>query len=235
MSTMDVTAWLDTRADIYLPVDSSALLTEALIDSFTQVCDQIEGGAGDRITVLHVIGENAPQRVDRQWPGDDVDIQLVSRWERTLRRLERLPGAIIGIAQGNCSGPALEILLSADHRIGTLDLSLSLPVSNGQVWPGMAVHRLATQIGVAAARQLVLFGRNTPADVALRIGLLDEITADLTESVMFAGNVVGGLVGSELAIRRRLLLDATTTGFEDSLGAHLAACDRMLRRSQQRG
>ena len=35
--------------------------------------------------------------------------------------------------------------------------------------------------------------------------------------------------GRELAIRRRLLLDATTTSYEDALGAHLAACDRAVR------
>ena len=30
-------------------------------------------------------------------------------------------------------------------------------------------------------------------------------------------------------LRRRLLLDAGYTSFEDALGAHLAACDRALR------
>jgi len=37
--------------------------------------------------------------------------------------------------------------------------------------------------------------------------------------------------GRELSIRRRLLLEAASTSFEDALGAHLAACDRALRRA----
>ncbi|KOG89867.1 enoyl-CoA hydratase, partial [Streptomyces varsoviensis] len=42
-----------------------------------------------------------------------------------------------------------------------------------------------------------------------------------------------GLSGKDLAIRRQLLLDARTTSFEDALGPHLAACDRLLRGTAQ--
>ena len=31
-------------------------------------------------------------------------------------------------------------------------------------------------------------------------------------------------------MRRQLMLDAATTTFENALGSHLAACDRVLRR-----
>ena len=171
--------------------------------------------------------------LDSRWPGDGVSLRQVTAWERALRRVERLPAAIIGVAQGNCTGPALEVLLATDYRIATPEVSLRLSVSSGRVWPGMALHRLATQIGVARARQLVLFGRTIPVDDAARIGLVDAVAADLADAVMFAINVFGGLDGSELAIRRRLLLDATTCSFEESLGGHLAACDRMMRHTDQ--
>jgi isomerase DpgB len=229
--TTDLNLWLDARADVYQPIDCSQPLTASAIVSLVQVCDRIERNDGECVVVLHVTGEPALGDQGNQWPGAQASIQQVSSWERTLRRLERLPAAIIGVAEGSCTGPALEILLATDYRIATPDLTLKLPVSNGQVWPGMALHRLATQVGVAKARQLVLFGRNVPVDVAVRIGLIDEVVTDLAEAVAFATNVVSGFEGSELAIRRRLLLDATTTSFEESLGAHLAACDRMMRRS----
>jgi len=40
----------------------------------------------------------------------------------------------------------------------------------------------------------------------------------------------GTFTGKEVAIRRQLLLDAAQHSFEEALGAHLAACDRALRR-----
>jgi isomerase DpgB len=227
--TTDMNLWLSARADVYLPIDCSRPLTSATIASLVGVCDRIESSDGESVVVLHVTGESLGDQ-GNQWPGPQANIQQVSTWERTLRRLERLPAAIIGVAEGHCTGPALEILLATDYRIATADLSLKLPVNEGRVWPGMALHRLATQIGPAKARQLVLFGRNVPVDVAVRIGLIDEVVTNLAEAVVFATNVVSGFEGSELAIRRRLLLDATTTSFEESLGAHLAACDRSMRR-----
>lgn len=237
MTTTDLRVRLGDRADACLPIESCASLTPELTASVQAVCDRIEDavecGEARPVVVLHLTGGTSTDHDhggDANWPGDGADVHAVSRWERALRRLERLPAAIIAVAEGHCTGPAMEILLTADYRIGAVDLSMGLPVRVGQVWPGMAVHRLATQVGIARARQLVLFGRNVPADVARRIGLLDEVAADVVQAAEFALNLVGGVEGTELAIRRRLLLDAATTSFEDARGVHLAACDRTLRR-----
>ena len=54
----------------------------------------------------------------------------------------------------------------------------------------------------------------------------DDTAAALTASLA----LIGTLSGPEVSIRRQLMLDAATVGFEESLGAHLAACDRALRR-----
>ena len=47
--------------------------------------------------------------------------------------------------------------------------------------------------------------------------------------------MLGRVAGAEHAIRRQLLLEAATTSYEDALGAHLAACDRELRRLRRIG
>jgi isomerase DpgB len=229
MVTTDLKSWLGDRAGIYLQIDGGRPLSEELIASVVDVCDRIEASTSEAIVVLHVTEDPSVDREAKAWPGQ-VGIHLVNKWERTLRRLERLPSAIITAAEGACGGPALEIMLSADYRIGTADLSVRLAVNAGQVWPSMAVHRLTTQIGVARARQLVLFGIDVTAEQAERLGLVDELTTSVVDAIVYATKLVSGLAGSELAVRRRLLLDASTTSFEESLGAHLAACDRMLRR-----
>jgi isomerase DpgB len=89
---------------------------------------------------------------------------------------------------------------------------------------------------VAAARRITLFGSEISAERALHTGILDELAPadDLAAPVAAAAKLATGLAGSELAIRRRLVLDAATTAFEESLGAHLSACDRALRRARTR-
>jgi isomerase DpgB len=93
----------------------------------------------------------------------------------------------------------------------------------------MAVHRLANQVGAGRARPLVLLGAELPASRAADWGLLDEVVPDPAARSAEVLDALAGTAGKELSIRRRLLLEAASTGFDDALGAHLAACDRALR------
>ena len=99
----------------------------------------------------------------------------------------------------------------------------------------MVLHRLVNQIGLTRARQLVLFEAEVPADRALELGLVEEVVPDPAERIAAIVKQARGRSGTELAIRRRLLLDAVTTPFEESLGTHLAACDRVQRRKAGAG
>jgi isomerase DpgB len=158
-------------------------------------------------------------------------IHQVSKWEQALRRLERLPTPIVALTQGVLNGPGMEAMLVADFRIATVDMVVDLSQADGTLWPGMAVHRLAQQIGVARARRLVLFGLPIGAAEAAEIGLVDELVASgpaAEEALADAVQLAAGTTGPDLAIRRRLLMDAVTTEYEESLGAHLSACDRAL-------
>jgi isomerase DpgB len=202
-------------------------LTPDLVADVEALADRAEDASTGAVAVIKVTGA-----ADRAWPGD-VGIHLVNKWERALRRLERVGVATVGVVTGECGGPAAEVLLSTDYRIATPDLTLRLPALGGQLWPGMVLHRLANQVGVAGVRQLALFGSAISADDAARLSLVDDVVEDVAKGLAVAGNLLGGAAGTELAIRRRLLLDAPTTSFEDALGTHLAACDRALRRSQE--
>lgn len=217
---------------LQLTVDTAGPLTPALVDDLNGLCDRVEDLAaapGNPVVTVRLRGEAAGGA--RPWPGE-VAIDLVNKWERALRRLERLAAVTIAVAEGRCGGPALEVLLACDYRIGTNDLRLTLPLHGGGLWPGMIVHRMANQLGATRARQLILFGGEISATQGMQLGLVDDAVDDTASAVEAKALSLTGLTGSELAIRRRLLLDATTTSFEDALGAHLAACDRALRRSQ---
>ncbi|MFJ8464552.1 enoyl-CoA-hydratase DpgB [Streptomyces swartbergensis] len=206
-----------------LDLDGRLPLAE-LTAAVNHACDRAEESPAVLVVRL---GTARPD--ERSWPGG-AGIQEVNRWERAVRRIERLPSVSVAVVSGNCAGPALDLLLVADYRIATEDLRLLLPVNDGQFWPGMALYRLTNQLGAARARQLVLWGHELTASAALESGLVDEANADVEAAVEAAVLLLGRNAGPELAIRRQLLLEAHTGSYEDCLGAHLAACDRELRR-----
>lgn len=199
------------------------------LDALTLALDDLcrRADARDRQTVaVLMLGDGTS---GEPWPGD-VGVQDVSRWERAVRRLERLAAVTVAVASGTCGGPSLDLLLTADYRMATPDLRLVLPVNDGHFWPGMAVHRLVRHTGLAHARRLVLWGHDVTAPRALEYGLIDETVPDTGEAVRTATVWLGRASAAEVAVRRALLLEAASTLHEDALGTHLAACARELRR-----
>lgn len=213
----------------HLRIDAARPLIEltAEVNAFCARAD------GERAPKAFVVWLSDGPAVDRSWPGE-VGTTDVTRWEKAVRALERIPAVSIAAVAGTCGGPALDLLLATDYRFATADLRLLLPVSDGHFWPGMAVHRLVTQVGVARARQLVLWGTQLSVGRAVDVGLVDEVVDDLDDAVRAATVWLGRDAGSELAVRRQLLLEAAVTGYEEALGVHLAACDRELRRRAEK-
>ncbi|MFK4071919.1 enoyl-CoA-hydratase DpgB [Streptomyces sp. NPDC029674] len=206
-----------------LELDGSEPLSATAVKAVAALCDRTEDGAGHPVVALHVTGAPAGG-----W-ADGLDVMLVTKWERALRRLERLPAATVAVARGDCGGTALEAFLAADVRVAFPDTRLLLPRDTTATWPGMAGYRLVQLAGAARIRRAVLFGRTIEAAEALALGIADELTDDPAATLAAVTELVAELSGKEVAIRRQLLFDAATTGFEDALGAHLAACDRALR------
>ncbi|MEU9189662.1 enoyl-CoA-hydratase DpgB [Streptomyces sp. NPDC048484] len=209
-----------------LRVDGRHLLSAEAVAAVGAVCDSAEDLDGRARVVVQVSG--VPRG---PWP-DDLTVSLVNKWERALRRLERLPAPTIAVADGDCGGLALDAMLAADYRIATRTVRLVVPVAGGATWPGMALYRLvAYGANGAAIRRAVLYGTPVDAVDAHALQLVDELTGDAAEALARAGERVRAVAGTELAIRRQLLSDAATTSFDEALGVHLAACDRALRRA----
>ncbi len=96
--------------------------------------------------------------------------------------------------------------------------------------PGMAIFRLVRELGYARARPIVLFGQTLNTQDALDLGLVDAVGDDLANELEKIVDVSRRLHGKEFAIRRQLAREATNSEYQDALGAHLAACDRVLNR-----
>ncbi len=217
---------LSRLTDVFLEVDRTATLSTGLIDEVNKVCDTVENAGKDVALLVHLTGD-VNQQAD-PWP-HDLGIHTVNKWERALRRLERLPALTMTVLSGTCRGPALDLLLATDCRIATPGSALRTSLVGGSTWPGMSVYRLANQLGASRSRQLALLGTGIPAARAVEWGLLDALVEDPLDGSRQVLDALAGVTGTELAIRRQLLTEAMSTSFEDALGSHLAACDRALR------
>lgn len=221
---------VERLTDVHLEVNSRESLSAAVINRVNAACEQVEDAPKDVILLVH-LRDGGPE-AGEPWP-HEVGIHTVNQWERALRRLERLPAATLAVVEGECTGLALEALLTTDYRVAGTAATLRVPGTGEGTWPGMSLYRLANQLAVAQVRRLALFGVEVSAPRAVELGLLDEVGEDAEALARAALEVLGGGRGKELAIRRRLLLDATSTSYEDALGSHLAACDRALRLAER--
>ncbi len=217
------------RKIVTLDIDSAAVLDQSLISELNGACDIVEE-AGSEATLLVRINGRSGFSVE----GSSFrDQHLVSRFERALRRVERLAALTIGVATDAVGEIGLAVSLCTDYRIGNESLRLGLGGGDTEIVPTMALYRLVNQIGTAKSRQSILFGREIGATEALECGLVNEIVSDpvaATRAFIESLNR-SALVG--LPLRRQLMLETALTSFDNALGTHLAACERVLRNAQR--
>lgn len=212
---------------VRLELDVSGALDKSLIDSIQGACDCVEdAGPGATLLVLLNGAATAEARADA---AAKLDVTLVNQWERALRRIERLNAVTIAAANGPCSDIGVAVLLTTDYRIAAEGMSMSLCNRDGGILPGMTLHRLANQIGVSWSRRFALLGMPLDAEQAKSLGLVDEIAASVETAAAAFVKALCPTIAADLSVRRRLLLDASALSYDDGLGTHLAACDRLLR------
>lgn len=211
-----------------LSIPSSAMLSDELVISITNALDQIEDADPSHTFLIRILSSDASEIV--QWPGT-VSINMVSRWERLLRRLERASFTTLVFCDGASSNIALELLLVADRRIVTSHFVISDLYFKGSIWPGMSLFRLCRQLGEARTRRLYFEAQQLTSSSAVSLGIADEVVDDYGMALSRLAVFLDIAPISDYAIRRRLMQDSQFVTFEDALGTHLAACDRALRRS----
>ncbi|MGE5314259.1 MAG: enoyl-CoA hydratase/isomerase family protein [Acidobacteriota bacterium] len=106
---------------------------------------------------------------------------------RVFDQIEQFPLPVIAAVHGYALGGGLELMMSCDLAFAAGTAKFGLPELTLGVIPGFGgSSRLARRIGMARAKELIYTGRLIPADDALRMGLVDRVTAadDLTGQTM---------------------------------------------------
>ncbi len=94
---------------------------------------------------------------------------------RIFNRMERGTKPIIAVINGHCLGGGLELALSCDIRIATVNAKLGFPEVKLGILPGWGgIHRFARLVGEARAKELFYTGRLLTAQEAFQLGLVNR-------------------------------------------------------------
>ncbi|NOU52632.1 enoyl-CoA hydratase/isomerase family protein [Pseudoalteromonas sp. JBTF-M23] len=206
-------------------VDASATITLELVNSLNNICKQVENDKSAKVLHLNIRAMAPIQSLNAE---SEKDVYLVHKWEKVIRRIENLDALVVTTAESDVLAAALAILVVSDYRIATNATTFSV-MQEAYIFPGVLIHRLVNQIGHSKSRSLILLGKGMDAAQANQAGLIDEI-ADETDAALerFVAQM-HDVVFNDIRVRRRLMLEAYHTSFDDTIGLSLAACDKVLR------
>lgn len=99
-----------------------------------------------------------------------------SRIQELFNTMERSPLLLLAAIDGLCFGGGLEFALACDLRVATDRARLGLPeVKLGIIPGGGGTQRLPRVVGFGRAVEMVLGGRLSTADEALKVGLVHAV------------------------------------------------------------
>jgi len=157
-------------------------LSTRFMSWFGEVLDQLEAEPPAGLILVSgkkdsfVAGADIEELVALSDEADVID--LLRRGHALTARLEALPFPTVAAIHGACLGGGLELALACRLRVATQSdkTRLGLPEVQLGLIPGLGgTQRLPRLIGVPAALDLILAGKQVDAKKALRLGLADDI------------------------------------------------------------
>ena len=177
------TAWLDRPSKRNALDEATRTALQELVDELAERPDVrvlVLRGEGPSFCAGADLGDR-PANPPTTWPGRR---HAAGAWQRLLDDLEALPQVTVAALHGHVIGGGALLAVACDLRLGAQDLSVRIPeVALGipLTWGG--VPRLAREVGLPVARDLVLTGRTLDGAEALRCGFVQRLVDDLDAAV----------------------------------------------------
>ena len=170
-------------ATLDVPDASVNVLDANVVAEFGSFFDRVDRDASIRAVVLisgkpenFVAGADIEQFTSLQSAQDGEE--LSRRGQAVMSRLEHLRIPVVAAIHGACLGGGLEAVIACSYRIVTDHPKsvLAAPEVQLGIFPGAGgTQRLPRLIGLRAALDMILTGRNVRARKALQLGLVDEM------------------------------------------------------------
>lgn len=183
--------------------DKANALTEAMLESLASAArDAAASGA----KVLILTGEGRVFSAGADLDGMKTGLGLSPAWEAASGAIASFPGLSIAALNGTLAGGAMGVALACDLRIAVPSASFFYPVMRLGYRPQPSdPGRLATLIGPARARMILLAAQKIDTETALTWGLIDRICAPeaLTDTAMsLAEAALAADPGHVIALKR---------------------------------
>ena len=205
---------------------TDGILTLGLINQLNLVCNEVEDAAklSAPALILQLDGSPTFQAAEEQ-----KDVYLVGKWEKVLRRIELLNAVVICATQERIGRLGLALMMVSDYRLAKSNTLIELKDNNNDILPGCVIQRIVHQHGTGLTRKLILLGMQMSTQQALNCGMVDEIVEDINVGVQGFVDQLQVSQIKDIRVRRQLMLEAFHLSHDQTVGAHLAACDRLLR------
>ena len=211
-------------------------ITSTMMRELSNALDQLEQDDKVRVLVIKGAGQKAFSA------GADISaFQGLSlsgmaagsrRGHRVYDKVERFPRPVVAAIRGYCFGGGCELSMACDFRIASASSQIGLPEITLGIIPGWGgTQRMTRLLGVAKAKEMIMFGDRVGAEEAKRIGLVTRVVPDDAfdgEVEAFASRLASGPpIALELAKKSIATaggLDAAGAGFEfEAQAAGIAA------------
>lgn len=175
-------------------------INQEMIDEIRHALRLIDGNPAIRVLIITGAGAVFQAGADIAELKRMTPLGLL-RWNEGIVRInaniERLRQPVIAAINGAALGGGLEIALACTLRVAARSAKLGLPEVKLGIIPGTGgTQRLPRLIGKGRAAELLLTGDTISAEVAYRIGILNQVAED------------GQAVATALSLAARIMVNA---------------------------
>ncbi len=180
--------------------EKAGALTAGMLEELAQIAETAQTGA--RVLILTGTGKVFSAGMDLEAAKAGLATSTV--WERLSGALVAHPGLTICALNGTVAGGAVGMALACDLRVAVPGAKIFYPVMKLGFLPQPSdPARLATLVGPARAKRVLMAGEKITADEALNWGLFDRLSDDpVADARALASDVLGADPDHAAAIKR---------------------------------
>ncbi len=159
-------------------------LNEELMEELRAVVEQIRGDQECRSVIITGVGRvfsagadvDMLTRIGESYAPEETRAEM-RKWRETFDAVENLPQITIAAVNGLAFGGGVVLALACDFRLVSTRAIFGLPeIKLGMVLALGGTLRLTRLVGVSAAKEMILRGRNVSAMEAQRLGLVHRVS-----------------------------------------------------------
>ena len=213
-------------------------LNAEMMDELRACIDQLRGDEQTRAVIVTGAGRvfsagadvDMLTRIGESYTPEQTRAEI-RKWRDTFDAFEALPQVTIAAVNGLAFGGGVVLALACDFRLASTRAIFGLPeIKLGMVLALGGTQRLTRLIGVSAAKEMILRGRNVSAIEGQRLGLVHRVSdpGDLMGLARSWAERDIDYSSRAIALAKRLIDQSFERNAEESADAETAAQVELL-------